>query len=150
MRTSPDLVRHSGALQRRPGAHGGPRYGIGGTRGACPVRGAAVEARLAFAVPGDLATPTGGYRYDGHIIEELGRLGWQVDVLDVGDGFPFPSAVQRAKALAMLSAVPGGCPIVLDGRAFGALPEAGVLQSRTPLIALVHQPLALEAGLDTT
>ena len=107
-------------------------------------------ARLAFAVPGDLATPTGGYRYDGHIIQELGRLGWQVDVLDVGDGFPFPSAAQRANALAMLSAVPGGCPIVLDGLAFGALPEAGALQSHTPLIALVHQPLALEAGLDTT
>jgi glycosyltransferase involved in cell wall biosynthesis len=44
--------------------------------------------------------------------------------------------------------VPVGCPIVLDGLAFGTLPEAGALQSRTPLIALVHQPLALEAGLD--
>ena len=42
-----------------------------------------------------------------------------------------------------------GCPIVLDGLAFGALPEAGALRSRTPLIALVHQPLALESGLDT-
>ena len=105
-------------------------------------------ARLAFAVPGDLATPTGGYRYDGRIIQELGQLGWQVDVLDVGDAFPFPSAAQRANALAMLSTVPGGCPIVLDGLAFGALPEAGTLQSRTPLIPLVHLPLALEAGLD--
>src|SRR5262249_33242128 len=62
---------------------------------------------------------------------------------------PFPSAAQRATALAKLSAVPGGCPIVLDGLAFGALPEAGVLRSRTPLIALVHQPCALEPGLDT-
>jgi glycosyltransferase involved in cell wall biosynthesis len=101
-------------------------------------------------VPGDLATPAGGYRYDGRIIQELGRLGWLVDVLDVGGGFPFPSAEQRANALLMLSAVPVGCPIVLDGLAFGTLPEAGTLQSRTPLIALVHQPLALEAGLDTT
>jgi glycosyltransferase involved in cell wall biosynthesis len=109
---------------------------------------ATVGARLAFAVPGDLATPTGGYRYDARIIQELGRLGWHVDVLDVGDGFPFPSTAQRANALAMLSAVPVGCPIVLDGLAFGTLPEAGALQSRTPLIALVHQPLALEAGLD--
>jgi glycosyltransferase involved in cell wall biosynthesis len=114
------------------------------------VQGAAVGARLAFAVPGDLATPTGGYRYDARIIQELGRLGWLVDVLDVGDGFPFPSVEQRAKALVMLSAVPVGCPIILDGLAFGTLPEAGALQSRTPLIALVHQPLALEAGLDTT
>jgi glycosyltransferase involved in cell wall biosynthesis len=37
---------------------------------------------------------------------------------------------------------------VLDGLAFGALPEAGSLGARTPLIALVHQPLALESGLD--
>jgi len=112
--------------------------------------GAAVGAHLAFAVPGDLATPTGGYRYDGRIIQELGRLGWLVDVLDLGDGFPFPSAEQRANALVMLSTVPVGCPIVLDGLAFGTLPEVGALRSRTPLIALVHQPLALEAALDTT
>src|SRR5262245_64692927 len=78
----------------------------------------AAGMRLAFAVPGDLATPTGGYRYDGRIIQELGRMGWLVDVLDVGNGFPLPSAEQRANALAMLSAVPVGCPIVLDGLAF--------------------------------
>jgi glycosyltransferase involved in cell wall biosynthesis len=105
--------------------------------------------RVAFAVPGDLATPTGGYRYDRRIIHELRRLGWQVDVLDLGDGFPFPSVAQRAAALEILSAVPDGCRIVLDGLAFGALPEAGTLGSRTPLVALVHQPLALESGLDT-
>ena len=104
---------------------------------------------MAFAVPGDLATPTGGYRYDRRIIQELRRLSWQVDVLDLHAGFPFPSAAQRALALAILSAVPGGCPIVLDGLAYGALPEAGALRFRTPLIALVHQPLALDCGLDT-
>jgi glycosyltransferase involved in cell wall biosynthesis len=98
-------------------------------------------------VPGDLATPTGGYRYDRRIIHELRHLGWQVNVLDVGDGFPFPSVEQRARALAILSAVPAGCPIIVDGLAFGALPEAAALRSRTPLIALVHQPLALASGL---
>src|SRR3954447_4984455 len=107
------------------------------------------EPHVAFAVPGDLATPTGGYRYDGRIIEELRQLGWQVDVANIGDGFPFPSSAQRATALAMLSAVPTGCPTVLDGLAFGALPEAGALRHHTPLIALVHQPLALDPGLDT-
>jgi glycosyltransferase involved in cell wall biosynthesis len=109
-----------------------------------------VVGRVAFGVPGDLATPTGGYGYDRRIIRELRQLGWHVDVLDVGDGFPFPSVAQRATALAVLSAVPAGCPTVLDGLAFGVLPEAGALRSRTPLIALVHQPLALDAGLDTT
>jgi glycosyltransferase involved in cell wall biosynthesis len=108
------------------------------------------ELHLAFAVPGDLATPTGGYGYDRRIIQELRRLGWQVDVANIGDGFPFPSIAQRATALAILSEAPAGCPMVLDGLAFGALPEAGALRSRTPLIALVHQPLALDPGLDTT
>lgn len=103
---------------------------------------------LAFGVPGDLATPTGGYRYDRRMIEELRRLGWRVNVLDIGDGFPFPSHEERAAALAILSKVPRGCPIVIDGLAFGALPEAARLQCRTPLIALVHQPLALESALD--
>jgi glycosyltransferase involved in cell wall biosynthesis len=108
------------------------------------------KLRLAFGVPGDLATPTGGYGYDRRIIRELRQLGWQVDVVDVGNGFPFPSVAQRTTALTTLSAVPAGCPTVLDGLAFGALPEAGALRSRAPLIALVHQPLALDPGLDTT
>ena len=104
--------------------------------------------RVAFAVPGDLATPTGGYRYDRRIIQELRTLGWQVDVLGLGDGFPSPNAMQRATARAILSAVPGECPIVIDGLGIAALPEAGALRSHT-LIALVHLPLALEPGLDT-
>src|SRR3954462_6181499 len=92
------------------------------------------KPHLAFAVPGDLATPTGGYRYDRRIIQELRDLGWQVDVLNIGDSFPFPSLSARETALMMMSEVPAGCPIVIDGLAFGALPEAGVLRERTPLI----------------
>ena len=72
-----------------------------------------------------------------------------MDVADIGGGFPFPSMAQRATALAILSAVPAGCPTVFDGLAFGALPEVGALRCQTPLIALVHQPLALDPGLDT-
>lgn len=104
--------------------------------------------RIAFAVPGDLATPTGGYAYDRRMIAELERLGWQVDVVDLGDGFPWPSDETRAKAWLELSNIPDGRIIVIDGLAFGVLPEA-VLQLRAlnSLVALVHHPLALEAGL---
>ena len=104
--------------------------------------------RTVFAVPGDLATPTGGYGYDRRIIVELEVLGWQIDVVSVGDGFPQPSAEQRAVALARLEELPQGIPVVVDGLALGALPEAAEkIAQRAPLVALVHHPLALEAGL---
>jgi glycosyltransferase involved in cell wall biosynthesis len=103
---------------------------------------------LAFAVPGDLATPTGGYAYGRRMIAELRELGWQVDVVQLGDGFPRPSGATKSAARDKLAAVPQGYPIVVDGLAFGVLPEAArELHERNPLIALVHHPLALETGL---
>ena len=104
--------------------------------------------RLAFAVPGDLETPTGGYAYDRRIIAELKTLGWTIDAVDLGDGYPRPDAANRAAALALLTRMPPEQPIAIDGLAFGVLPvEAASLYQRNPLIALVHHPLALESGL---
>jgi glycosyltransferase involved in cell wall biosynthesis len=110
-----------------------------------------VSRPFVFAVPGDLATPTGGYAYDARMIAELERLGWQADVLDLGSEFPRPSAACRAAAEARLTAVPAGRPIVIDGLALGVLPEAAAaLGASHRLIALVHHPLALETGLSRT
>jgi glycosyltransferase involved in cell wall biosynthesis len=107
-----------------------------------------VVRRFVFAVPGDLATPTGGYAYDQRMITELGDLGWQIDLLDLGEGFPWPGEAIRTAALARLLAVPAGRIIVVDGLALGVLPEtASQLAGRNPLLALVHHPLALEWGL---
>ena len=104
--------------------------------------------RMAFAVPGDLAAPTGGYAYDRRLIAELKQIGWQVDLVNLGDGFPWPSKQTRKTAEARLIAVPNGDTIVVDGLAFGVLPDAGLnLRANHPLIALVHHPLALESGL---
>jgi glycosyltransferase involved in cell wall biosynthesis len=107
-----------------------------------------VVKRVAFAVPGDLATPTGGYGYDRRMIAELQKLGWQVDVISLGDGFPRPSAETKAAARGKLAAVGQGCPIIVDGLALGVLPEAAAeLREKNALLALVHHPLALETGL---
>ena len=103
---------------------------------------------VVFAVPGDLATPTGGYVYDRRIIAELAALGWQTRVLDVGDTFPRPAEAMRAAAASELARLPRHSPIVIDGLAFGVLPEtAQMLRDSHRLVALVHHPLALETGL---
>jgi glycosyltransferase involved in cell wall biosynthesis len=107
-----------------------------------------VVRRVAFAVPGDLATPTGGYAYDRRMITELECLGWKIDLVNLGEGFPRPSQEQRKTAQERLIAIAAGCPIVIDGLAYGVLPEVALqLCPRHRLIALVHHPLALESGL---
>jgi glycosyltransferase involved in cell wall biosynthesis len=107
-----------------------------------------VVRRVAFAVPGELAIPTGGYAYDRRMITELERLGWKVDIVNLGDGFPRPGQEQRRTAQERLLSLVAGCPIVIDGLAYGVLPEVALqLCPRHPLIALVHHPLALESGL---
>jgi glycosyltransferase involved in cell wall biosynthesis len=103
---------------------------------------------LGFAVPGSLDQPTGGYAYDRRLIAALRALGSEVDVIDLGDGFPHPCAATRRDAWERLRAAPVGRPLVIDGLALGVLPEAArKLASTRPLIALVHHPLALESGI---
>jgi glycosyltransferase involved in cell wall biosynthesis len=107
-----------------------------------------VVRRVAFAVPGDLTTATGGYAYDRRMISELEHLGWEIDVVDLGGGFPFAGSEGESKARRCLENVPAGHPIVMDGLAFGVLPKlAAELSRERVLIALVHHPLAFESGL---
>lgn len=104
--------------------------------------------RVVFAVPGSLDTPTGGYAYDRRIMAELRQLGWDVEYLNIGEGFPAPDEATRSAARSLLLGIPAGQPIVLDGLALGVLPDVAVeLASQHPLVALVHHPLALESGL---
>jgi glycosyltransferase involved in cell wall biosynthesis len=107
-----------------------------------------VVSEAVVAVPGDLATATGGFGYDRRIVAELRALGWKIEVLDLGTGFPWPTAHARAAASKRLPALPRRYPIVIDGLAFGALPEiAEMMRQSHRLLALVHHPLALETGL---
>jgi glycosyltransferase involved in cell wall biosynthesis len=82
------------------------------------------------------------------MIVELEKLGWEIELVGLGDGFPRPSQEQQKIAQERLAAIPASRPIVIDGLAFGVLPEVAMqLSSRHPLIALVHHPLAMETGL---
>lgn len=103
---------------------------------------------MAFAVPGDIRTLTGGYLYDRRLADALGASGLDLRHLTFGNSFPHPTASDMDDALTQLCALPPECPALVDGLAFGALDTARLAQVVAPLIALVHHPLALESGLN--
>jgi glycosyltransferase involved in cell wall biosynthesis len=107
-----------------------------------------VSKRLTFAFPGKLELNTGGYIYDRRVISELINLGWDVTPVSLGEGFPFPDDTAKANAERILSALPDGAMVVVDGLAFGVLDSWAEREGqRLKIIALVHHPLALETGL---
>jgi glycosyltransferase involved in cell wall biosynthesis len=101
-----------------------------------------------FAYPGDLQIVSGGYLYDRFIVRELTVQGWDVELLSLGPGFPFPEQKTLNEAEQLLSQIQPGKPIVIDGLALGVMPEAIARVSvNHPIIALIHHPLAYESGL---
>ncbi|MCA8879373.1 MAG: glycosyltransferase family 4 protein [Rhodobacteraceae bacterium] len=102
---------------------------------------------VAFAVPGDPSTLTGGSIYDARLIAALRSAGRKVTHVVLPDGFPDPAPSALARSVAALSAVPATDPLIVDGLAFGAIPTEALARIASPLVALVHHPLALETGL---
>ncbi|HJZ73968.1 MAG TPA: glycosyltransferase family 4 protein [Vicinamibacterales bacterium] len=104
---------------------------------------------LWILVPGDLATRTGGYAYDRRVVAGLRERGWHVQLVRLDDSFPVPTAAARHEAADALAMVPDRGLVLVDGLAFGALPDEALAHAaRLALVALVHHPLALETGLD--
>jgi glycosyltransferase involved in cell wall biosynthesis len=100
-------------------------------------------------VPGRLDTRTGGYGYDRRIVGGLRACGWSVEVRELDDGFPRPTASARRRAARVLADIPDDSIVLVDGLALGALPrEVEPHATRLRLVALVHHPLALETGVD--
>lgn len=102
-----------------------------------------------FAVPGSIEgtaiATTGGTLYDARMLCELRNLGLRVDPICLPQSFPHPSASDIATTKALLS-----CPcaaLLIDGLAYGALPDDALGAIRVPVVALVHHPLCLETGL---
>lgn len=103
---------------------------------------------VAFAIPGDLGTPTGGYAYARRLLAEFGRHGVRAAILPLPGSFPDPTPEDVALAGRLLSEAAPGAVLLVDGLAYGALPPAVIAQAgERPVVALVHHPLGLEAGL---
>ena len=126
------------------------------------------DLQLVFVYPGDLETRTGGYRYDKRIMAEIQNPGiedsagsaktgeteyanyaaWQVRLISLPGNYPFPDAEHIRAADAQLASIAEGSLVVIDGLAYGVLPEIIARHAmRLKLVALVHHPLALETGL---
>jgi glycosyltransferase involved in cell wall biosynthesis len=103
--------------------------------------------RVLFAIPGDLATLSGGYGYDRQIIAHLPAFGVETDHRILSARFPFPTNDDLRDAVATIARGRRGAPAMIDGLAFGAMPAETVRTIGAPVIALVHHPVGLEQGL---
>ena len=104
---------------------------------------------ISFVVPGSIDTRTGGYGYDRRIIQGLRALGWRVDLHELAPSFPCPTPPDLDRAAHVFAGIPDETTVVVDGLAFGAMPELARREAdRLRLVALVHHPLADETGLD--
>ena len=103
---------------------------------------------LVVAIPGDPEQRTGGYVYDRRLAAELTRRGWRVERLRLPEGFPLADEAALAEAARCFATVPRGSLVLVDGLAYGAMPDlAAALAREHRLVALVHHPLGYETGL---
>jgi glycosyltransferase involved in cell wall biosynthesis len=100
-----------------------------------------------FAIPGDINAPTGGYMYARRVLALLPQTGIVVQHLELPGSFPAPTAADLAETARRLAAIPQASVALVDGLAYGAMPVEVIGQVRARIIALVHHPLCLEAGL---
>jgi predicted benzoate:H+ symporter BenE len=106
-----------------------------------------MSAPVQLVASGPLDQRTGGYIYDRRMVEGLRALGREVTVHELAGRFPLVDAVALAAARKAVTDMPAGSLPVIDGLALPTFLELLELLPR-PWIALVHQPLALETGLD--
>ena len=100
-----------------------------------------------FAIPGDIGLPTGGYAYDRRVLALLQQFGIAVRHVELRGSFPDPSAADLDETGRLLAQMAPGNVVMVDGLAYGAMPADVIARVRAPVIALVHHPLCLEAGL---
>lgn len=102
----------------------------------------------AFAIPGDINTLTGGYIYERLLLENLRKLGHDVQHIRLAASFPYPTITEMDDAVDALTALPPDRALILDGLVYGSIDTDGLAKVRAPIVAMIHHPLARETGLD--
>ncbi len=104
---------------------------------------------MTFVVPGDVDVPTGGNIWDRRVRDELAAAGHAVAWRPVRGTWPRPSPADGQRLGQVLTAVPDGGAVLLDGLvACGAGDAVLAHAGRVRLVVVVHLPLADETGLD--
>lgn len=104
---------------------------------------------VVLVVPGRIEARTGGTIYDRRIVRGLQKRAWRVDVLELDDSFPYPTAHARAQADAAFAGIASGSVVIVDSLALGALPDLIMRETeRVRIVALMHQPLSAAIGLE--
>ena len=105
-------------------------------------------SEIAFAIPGDLSLPTGGYAYDRRLLAEWAQMGVAAHHLELPGSFPAPTEADLAETGRLILSQPYDRVLLIDGLAYGAFPEGLAAGLAGRVVALVHHPLGLETGLD--
>jgi glycosyltransferase involved in cell wall biosynthesis len=104
-------------------------------------------AEIIFAIPGDIESPTGGYAYDRRLMDLFPSYGLSARHVALPASYPSPSAKDLAETERVLAGTPQDSLLLIDGLAYGVMPADLIGRLDRRIIALVHHPLALEAGL---
>lgn len=101
-----------------------------------------------FLIPGDITLPTGGYGYDRQVLAAATRLEAPLIHVALPGSFPNPDEAALAETARIVAALPARTVLLIDGLAYGAMPEALIRSFNRPVVELCHHPLAVEPGLD--
>jgi glycosyltransferase involved in cell wall biosynthesis len=108
-----------------------------------------VVAPEGFDDPGQ---PTGGNIYDLRVCAGLAEAGWDVQVTTAAGAWPDPGPGPRADLARIVSAIPDGETVLIDGLIASSAAEQLLSHTgRVRMTVLLHMPLmtALDAVLDT-
>jgi glycosyltransferase involved in cell wall biosynthesis len=102
---------------------------------------------VSLVVPGPLASRTGGSIYDSRLAEGLRARSWTVSVVEL-DPFVHPLAPPLVSASAQFTAIPDGSVVLVDGLAFGTMPEVIEHESRRlRFVPIIHMALSTTPAL---